>query len=650
MSSPNEDNVTKRQIPILTLGIGLAIVLLSIAIYYPGLNGPFVFDDLPNIVYNNAIHITQLSFSSLSTAAHSLHSGPLDRPLAAITFAINYYLGDGVTQTHGYKIFNLIVHIINGILIFWFVYLIISKMPKYNLFSPRLATIKKNKILFAGFCAILWTVHPIQVTSVLYVVQRMTSMAAMFMLLSLIAYIYARSAFSRRQNFRALISFLLAVLAGIAGAFSKETVILLFPYVLLIEFALFYEQQPWSLWHKLSKERRRVIVAVSSITFLLLMYGAIEFALPGYANRDFTISQRVLTESRILVFYIAQLFIPRLSEFGLYHDDITISTSLISPWTTLSSCMFIFAILLFAFRYRRKYPLLGFGVFWFFVSNSLESTFFPLELIHEHRNYLASLGPVLIVAAGIAVLAKNTQNNKVWLLAPLVIFIFGAATAVRTSEWGSLASLLEAEANNHPKSSRAWADLFSVQTRMNMPDKAITSIQKAIKLRPNEPGYYLLLYLYTKPFAAKMSTHANEMLLQHIPDQPDSIILANTLQKIIPCLNTSCKDLQQDFSEWVRTVLKYYHSPRYQYYLGTVLYFQGHYEDSLKFLDASIADGKEEHASPIIKRIQVLLALNRFDDAKTTFEKLEQLNKKYLYVSASDMMKLRQEIIEKARH
>ena len=147
-----------------------------------------------------------------------------------------------------------------------------------------------------------------------------------------------------------------------------------------------------------------------------------------------------------------------------------------------------------------------------------------------------------------------------------------------------------------------------------------------------------------------MSTHANEMLLQHIPDQPDSIILANTLQKIIPCLNTSCKDLQQDFSEWVRTVLKYYHSPRYQYYLGTVLYFQGHYEDSLKFLDASIADGKEEHASPIIKRIQVLLALNRFDDAKTTFEKLEQLNKKYLYVSASDMMKLRQEIIEKARH
>jgi tetratricopeptide (TPR) repeat protein len=647
MSSPREHNVTKQRIPILTLGIGLAIVLLSIAIYSPGLKGPFIFDDLPNIVYNNTLHIKQLSLSALNEAAHSLHSGPLGRPLAGVSFALNYYLADGVNNAFGFKVFNLMLHIINAGLAFWFVSLIISNTPNLDSFLYREANQKKSLTIFAGACSLIWLVHPIQVTSVLYVVQRMTSMAAMFILLSLIAYIYGRLALNKHQIKRTLIFFIASIIFAIAGVYSKETAFLLPLYASLIEFTLFYNQLPWSRWNQLARGRKMVVLSGLLLILFIVAVIGIEFSLPGYSNRDFTIYQRILTESRILFLYLGLIFIPRLSGFGLYHDDITISTSLLSPWTTLISIGLIIVLLYFAFRFRRKYPLLAFGVLWYFVSHTLESTIYPLELVHEHRNYLASLGPVIIIITTFFRLRRKLQSNTTLIFIPVLIIGLSLTTTVRTMQWDSLASLLESETCNHPESPRAWADLFSVQIKSGMTDKAISSIRKSINLRPNEPGYYLLLYLYTRSFDLKTAIYANKMLLKHIPDRPKSLIMTNTLQKITYCLADSCRDLQQDFSKWVRTALKYNHSPRYQYYLGTVLYLQDQYDESLKLLDASIANAKVPHVSPIIKRIQVLLTLNKIEDAKIAFTTLQKLNKNKLHVDSSQMQALQQAILDK---
>ncbi len=647
MSLPIEKNST---IPttsrLIIFGVTLAILLLPVLIYMPGLSGPFIFDDKANIVDNKNIQINQLSLTTINEAAHSLSSGALGRPLAGISFAINYYLAGGLTHTFGYKVFNLIVHIINGFLIFWVVSLIIAQLPGRSVFPTETANNKKNILIFAGLCAIIWVIHPIQLTSVLYVVQRMTSMAALFIMLSIIAYIYARNALNRRENYRALSYFSAAALSAVTSAACKETALLLPLYLGLIEFSLFYSQPPWSHWQRLPRLWRTYLLSGLIIVFILIVFFVIEFSLPRYANRDFTMFERILTETRILLFYLGQIFVPRLSSFGIYHDDIAVSTSLFSPWTTLPSVIVIIGILFSAFHYRRKLPLLAFAILWFFSSHAIESTVYPLELIHEHRNYLASLGPILLIVYGLLSIIWRLQTKLIWAVIPLIVLSLVMTTTVRSMQWADSLNLLEAETNYHPDSPRAWGDLYTTQIKSNMPVEALKSLQNAIRLRPKNPGYYLTLYIYAKAFDANLATNAYNNLLMHIADDPESYTLVSQLQSINKCLDTTCKDLQKDFGIWVTEAMKYSNSPRYKYYMACYLYARHDFNASLQFLNQSIKDGQSKHASPFIKRIQVLLALKKFDAAKTAYSDLQKLNKKKLFIRSSYMKEIQRVIIE----
>ena len=637
MSSSISNNSFKLTHLKLFFAFSIVILLLPILTYFPGLNGPLIFDDIPNIVLNSNIQMKQLSLTTLNEAAHSLSSGPFGRPLAGISFAINYYLADGTIQTFGYKAFNLAIHTINGLFVFWLVFLIMTRAQKLDFQSTKDLKNKTTIPLIAGICALLWVLHPIQVTSVLYVVQRMTSMAAMFMLLSLISYMYARLALLNKNTRKSIILFFTSLVAGIFGALCKETAVLLPLYIILIEFIFFNDVSPWNQWQALSKNWKSILFIGFVCFFVLLLIFLINFALPGYVNRDFNMVERILTESRILLFYLGQIILPRLSEFGIYHDDIPLSTSLLSPWTTLVSIAVIISMLFFAFRYHRKFALISFGVLWFFVSHVLESTFFPLELVHEHRNYLASIGPLMIAVSGLYVLMHKLKKSRLWILIPIIVLAFGITTTVRSMQWTQAKNLLENETLYHPESPRAWADLFIIYVKENMPDKAIASSLKSIHLRPNEPGHYLSLYLYTKSFNTELANFANTKLLKHIRDNPQSSNMLNSLHLIHKCLDTTCKDLQKNFEDWTTEALRHSNSPRLKYYHGTNLYARGNFEASLKFLNESISEGKAKHASPIIKRIQVLLALKKFDAARAAYAELQKLNEKYVYVSTSSM-------------
>jgi hypothetical protein len=645
MSPFATNNLSKSSFKV-NLLFTLAILLTPIAIYFSALNGPFIFDDLPNIVYNTNIKMEKLSITALSDAAHSLHSGPLGRPLAGISFAINYYLSDGVTNTFTYKVFNLTIHVINGILIFWFLCLVLTKR-RWPEFSSVLQVKKKTPLsVFAGLVALLWVAHPIQLTSILYVVQRMTSMAAMFMLLAMIIYIYARAALDRKESKKSILGFIIVVSSGIAGVLCKETGLLLPIYILLIEYTLFKDTSAWAYCRQMGRNKKLLLLAISIGACLALLIYTIHYALPGYQHRDFSMFERVLTEARILIFYIAQIVIPRLSTFGLYHDDIPISKSLITPWTTLPSIIVVFALLFLALRYRHKYPLLTFSILWFFISHTLESTVFALEIIHEHRNYLASIGPILIFTYAVFILASKIKKIKLSILLAIIVFVFSATTTARSMQWESLKSLLEAETFYHPQSPRAWADLFYVQTKNNKPDAAVTSMLKAIHLKPNEPGYYLSLYLYTKTFNPDVASFANSKLLEHIRDKPRSTIMISTFHRIHLCLETSCQDMQDDFGKWITEARQYSDSPRLDYYYGAYLYAKGDYKKSLRILNRSIKKGGEKHASPFIKRIQVLLALGKYDEANTAYTHLKILNNGYRYVTHAQLQKLEQKIAD----
>ena len=159
-----------------------ALIIVALLVYYPGLSGGFFFDDESNILQNEGVQLENFSADSIRQAMGGGIAGPLGRPISQLSFALNYYFSG--FNPFVFKATNLVIHCLNGILVFFIAqYLIRLTHPKI---------IARDGMLLAGFVAAAWLLHPIQVTSVLYVVQRMTSLSALFLFAAMLLHIAAR--------------------------------------------------------------------------------------------------------------------------------------------------------------------------------------------------------------------------------------------------------------------------------------------------------------------------------------------------------------------------------------------------------------------------------------------------------------------------
>ena len=188
-----------------------AIAVLGWTVYLPGLPGNFVYDDFSNIVQNQSVHIDNLDIHSLSAAAGGTTAGPLKRPISMLSFALNWYFG-GIDPLP-YKLVNIAIHVLNGIMVFFFLGLLLKRM------QPGMSVGVQSMIALAS--ALAWTLHPINLSSVLYIVQRMNSLAALFTLLGLWVYLRGRS--RPELTTTSLVAVLLAAAVfGVMAALSKE--------------------------------------------------------------------------------------------------------------------------------------------------------------------------------------------------------------------------------------------------------------------------------------------------------------------------------------------------------------------------------------------------------------------------------------------
>ena len=197
-----------------------------------------------------------------------------------------------------------------------------------------------------------------------------------------------------------------------------------------------------------------MLIAVPLIAGLLYL-----FTHPGLLNHDvrpFSLEERVLTQSRVLWLYLQWLFIPDISQLGLFHDDIVTSSSLLSPPTTLIAIAGWIGLAATALVMNKRWPVFAFAVLFFLAAHALESTIFPLEMVFEHRNYLASIGPLFLLAYLVTVGATRTGfPGAIRLLAIALLIVYGAATFVRVQNWTSHETFVLASAENHPNSARA---------------------------------------------------------------------------------------------------------------------------------------------------------------------------------------------------
>ncbi|MSR13134.1 MAG: hypothetical protein EXR86_00905 [Gammaproteobacteria bacterium] len=429
-----------------------ALCLLGTAAYLPGLDGGFAFDDYPNIVENPALRPDVVSFNTLASAALSSDSGPLRRPLASLSFLANYhFFGIGPKS---FKVVNLLIHLCNG----WLIYLLLTRlMPKF------LSDLAQASAL-AGFCALIWTLHPVNLTAVLFVVQRMTSLAAMFTLLALLCYSAARqSAIS--QPFDSNLGLWTGVgIFAVLGLATKENAVLLPLYALMIEVTVFKFRG--STWIKPAYVSA-LVVGVSCVVYLLGPYGYFDAT---YSARPFTASERLLTELRILVFYLGQIIFPNPVNMVLLHGNWTLSTGLFQPAVTAGAAAFWSVAIGTALATASRFPVVLFGVGWYLVGHVLESTYIPLELIYEHRNYLPMLGPVCLVCVGVACATEAMPSHRT-LLAGSAITILAVMTTYRAWQWSDSFTLAFTEARHNPESARARMEYARVNFRRFMVEK-----------------------------------------------------------------------------------------------------------------------------------------------------------------------------------
>lgn len=523
---------------VLFLGI---VLLITVLCYLPGIGGPFVFDDEPNITKNVAVQIDRLSVDTLTAAALSYGGG--QRPLSMLSVAMNHAFS-GLAPLP-YKIANLSIHLINGLLLFALVRLLFQT----HRVAARLGQDASRTDWIALLVTAAWLLHPINVTSVLYVIQRMTSLSALFCLAGMLLYTWGRLRLNRGERGGAVL-ILAAVFAATPLAYlSKEIGILLPGYLFLIEWLLFG-------FETTSRRDQRGLIALFAAIIGLPALVAAGFLLThsdwitnGYANRPFTLVERLLTECRVLWLYLKLLILPRPSELTLFHDDIALSTGLTAPWTTLPALLGLAGLAVGALLARWRWPLAAFGVLFFLGGHLLESGPLPLEIAHEHRNYLPGIG-ILLAFTSVAVGWRHNVRGIPLGGAIMVTLIlsFGIQTTLRASTWSSPYDLAVAGVTDHPQSNRwrhemgrvfwiAHESVSDPEERTRLHSAAREQFLAAARLsRFYAPGNLLSLLQIDSAADQPTDQRVVTELLSLLPQGPVAPFTSTSMVNLLECL------------------------------------------------------------------------------------------------------------------
>lgn len=470
---------TIRFTPWLQGGALFAILLLAWLVYQPGLHGAFLFDDLPNLEFL-ATFGDQDPWRDTGLLLMQSSSGSLGRPLSMLTFA-----AQAPSWPHhpaDFKTVNLLLHLLNGCLLLWVVVLL-----------GRLLAWDETKAVIVGLATTaIWLIHPLQVSTVMYVVQRMVELSALFTLAGLAAYLRGRIWFLRGRVLAGYAWTTLGVgLALLLGVLAKETALLLSLYLLALELTLLRAlpiPPGWRAW-------RWVFMLGPILTFLAYLAFHIEVAVGGYQIRDFTPTERLMTEARITWEYVAKILVPLPNSLGLFHEDFPVSRGWLIPMTTLPAILAWGLALGIAIWGRVRAPWLSFAVLWFVAGHFMESTFLSLVLYFEHRNYLPMVGVILPLAYGAVIGVQGLRPNARWMargflgiwLAFLVLLAWG-----ENKLWGNPLAQAMVWAHYHPTSKFAQSHAAVTLSRHGHYDQATGYYRQLVAADSDQASPYLL--------------------------------------------------------------------------------------------------------------------------------------------------------------
>ena len=518
----------------------LIIILIALCLvsYCRTFDVPFMFDDFDCIANNPFIRdFGNLFNKSAALQTYAANPGVLQdtlnnfitRPMSYLTFAIDYYI-HGKTVA-GYHLVNTFIHTLNVVIVYLLVRVSIRTLSEKNNQNPN-ALPTADAIRIAFVTAALFAVHPLMTNAVTYIIQRMTSLVALCYLAGLLFYAYFCS--SHNQSRKALF-YGFSLFSCCAGMLTKETAFTL-PAMLLLYDMVFCR----------GELRTRII----RLTPFLLTMVIIPYNLIGLSNSEASqvggvlspslnlinfsnVSswEYLLTQFRAIAFYLHLLLMP--VGLSLEHG-FRVSHSLGEPTVILSLLLHLSLVgyasyLLWSSRNSCKPctidALAGFGILWFYITLSVESSIIPLnEMAVEHRTYLPSLGIFLFATCLVHKLvdkyssAGNGLKAEYFIWIPVISMLM-YLTMMRNEVWRKPDEFWKQTISLYPKLARPYANLADYHINRGALGDAIAVYSWSIQEMPYEPVLHYELgnvFLLAKDYQAGIHE-----LIQAIRMKPD---------------------------------------------------------------------------------------------------------------------------------
>lgn len=581
--------------------MALALLLLAtFGIYSRGLNGIFIFDDHENL--KELAQIALLKGEGILAFALSQPSGA-SRILPYLSFALQY---DAWPDHPGRMIFvNILLHLANGVLVFVLASGLASIMHASRPQRIGLAT------------AALWLLSPIQVTSVLYVIQRINEMSAFFVFAGLIAYLHGRKLAVEQP--RAGLAWVICgiVLGTVLATLSKENGALLPLLVLVLEITLLRSVA----WPAQLRYLRPLIMFGPAVLLLALSVWKSDMLLAGYAQRNFNLAERLFTECRVVLDYLRTIMLPRSSGLGLFHDDYAVVRLPLSSADILSVAA-VAGLLTAGLLMHRRYPVAAFGILWFMIAHAMESTFIPLELYFEHRNYL----PLFGLAFALAMLLNYAMRRTAGVLRQALVFFCIAwlllaawVTFEQARLWGSPPAMAAVAEFDHPESVRALTFQAGVLNYQGFRRAAAVTMSELTEA-PGKHTEFYAEWLFMGCDGRMPRTPDFSRVARSFETVPRSVNIINSLSKIADAMDQrKCPAYQPD--EFLRLLASLGTNPEYNQKKYQLLMLQGRFElqkgsaiEALEtFRQAYRISGNPDAA---FFEIKTLYAQNRYDEAK----------------------------------
>jgi len=466
-------------------GIFLVIIIAVLsAAYANSFRGVFAFDDFSNIVDNRFLANPDFSPAALKNAA--TREGASHRWIPNLSFALNYALHG--RDVAGYHLVNLAVHITAALSLY---FLFVATLN-----SPALRGRVPHAREIAFLAALLWAVHPVQTNGVTYIVQRMTSMCALFYISSLLLYVRARRAGTASPS--SVLSYCLSLLLGGLALLSKENAASLPFMILAYEFFFLREGNTAPDLSKIVAWSTGALLVVAGVSVAYLGQDLLSAIAGGYEARDFTMEERLLTQPRVIFLYLGLLALPLPARLNLNHD-VAISHGLLSPPHALPAVIGVAVLAVSIPCLFRANRLLSFGLLWFLATLVVESTVIPLEMAYEHRLYLPSTMLFLaLTALGYQAGRSPGALHAVRILLVLLIVVSAVWTWQRNQVWSSRITLWRDVVAKSPALTRGHVNLGAALMDVNLTE-AEQSLQRALTLDPDHSyGLTMLGLLYIR--------------------------------------------------------------------------------------------------------------------------------------------------------